>query len=107
MRTLLEIIDSAKDGQMPSHEECYYAMLALSALHYFDHHALSELDKDHRQAWWINLQINESFGRFKNALDKSPKDWIGWNEDPANPEYQKRRNIGKKLVNKVLGESSI
>lgn len=107
MRTLFEIIDSAKDGHMPTHDECYYAMLALSALHYFDHHALSELDKDHRQAWWINLQINESFGRFKNALAKSPKDWVGWDEDPANPEYQKRRNIGKKLVDRVLGESSI
>lgn len=65
MRKLVEIIESAKDGQMPTHEECYYAMLALSALHYFDHHALSELDEKHREAWWINLQINESFGRFK------------------------------------------
>lgn len=107
MRTLLEIIDSAKSGQMPSHEECYYAMLALSALHYFDHHVLSELDEKHRQAWWINLQINESFGRFKNALDKSPKDWIGWNNDPANPEYQKQRKIGKKILDKVLGGSGI
>jgi len=103
MRTLLEIIDSAKSGQMPTHEECYYAMLALSALHYFDHRALLGLvDEKHSQKWWIELQSDESFKRFKVALDKSPKDWIGWEEDPANPEYQQRRNIGIKLFDKAL-----
>ena len=104
MKTLFEIIDSAKDGKMPTLEECYYAMLALSALHFFDHRILQGLDKPkHQKEWWIKLQAEESFKRFKVALDKSPKDYVGWENDPANPDYQKRRNIGRKIMDKVIG----
>jgi len=66
MRTLSEIIDAAKDGSetlnrrkdssrsrsgvknlesflsaRPTHEECLYAVLAYSALHYFDNSAIA------------------------------------------------------------------
>jgi hypothetical protein len=103
MRTLFEIIESAKDGNMPTHEECYWAMLGLSALHYFDHSNLRTLCfKETINPIIKKLKAEESFKRFQLALNKSPKDWVGWNNDPANPEYQKMRAVGTKLLNKVL-----
>lgn len=32
MRTLGEIVNAANDGQVPSHEECFWALLALDRL---------------------------------------------------------------------------
>jgi hypothetical protein len=102
MRTLFEIVDGAKDGNMPTHEECYWAMLALSALHYFDHSNLRTLCFKETTNPIINkLKAEESFKRFQAALNKSPKEWVGWNNDPANLEYQRMRKIGANILNKV------
>lgn len=101
MRTLGEIIESAKKGNKPSWDECYWAMLALDALHNFDSRALRNLAyKEKNPPNFSKLQADESFRRCKAALAKSPKDWVGRNNDPANPEYQKRRNIALKLFDK-------
>lgn len=37
MRTLFEIVEGARDGQKPTHDECYFAMLALGYLLGMDH----------------------------------------------------------------------
>ena len=102
MRTLSEIIDSAKDGNKPSHDECYWAMLALSALHHFDHRALMELpDKTNAQlAFRLNWEREETFRRSKAAYAKSPQEYVGWNNDPANPEYQRERQVALRLFKK-------
>ena len=103
MRTLLEIIESAKDGEMPTHEECYWAMLALDALLYFDHHDMQNLTQ--RPQNILNnpqFYVEEQFKRHKTAFSKSPKDWVGPNNDPANPAYQSFRNVGKKLIDKFV-----
>ena len=101
MRTLFEIIDGAKSGEMPTHEECYWAMLALDALHTFDSMALIRLAEGPREFMTPEWEHAESFRRIKLALSKSPKEWVGENNDPANPEYQRRRKIGLKIFEKV------
>ncbi len=105
MRTLYEIIESAKDGQKPTHEECYWAMLALSSLHFFDHHHIMQTvehpnwvtDDFGRKMW-----ADESLNCFKRALEKSPEEWVGVENDPSNPDYQEFRRSGKKLLDKIL-----
>lgn len=106
MRTLLEIIEDAKDGNMPSHEECYYAMLVYSWMFNFEHRELQELlnSETEIKPFIKKLKADNSFDMFKNALNKSPKDYIG-NDDPANPEYQRMRKLGNKLFDKILKES--
>ncbi len=103
MRTLFEIIDSAKSGQKPAYEECYWAMLALVALHTFDSMSLSRL-VEHPNSKFITpkSEFEESWRRAKTALNKSPKEWVGPNNDPANPDYQKMRNIGLKIIDKLI-----
>lgn len=107
MRTLGEIITSAKDGHKPSHDECYWAMLALSALHHFDHHALLELVDNGQKSWdsplvGVDARTERSFERFKSALDVAPDEYMGWDYAPSNPEYQKQRRIALKIADMAI-----
>lgn len=94
MRTLAEIVEGAKDGDKPTPEECYWAMLALDALRTFDHMALMELSWNAQKAaspFGLKLQAEESFSRTRRAFAVSPQDYLGPSHDPANPEYQRMR----------------
>lgn len=106
MRSLYEIITDAKDGNMPTHEECYYAMLAYDAMFYFDHKNLLETLLAEKQSpdFIRKLRADNSHKMYSGAMGKSPKEWLGWNNDPANPEYQKMRRAGEKLLNKVIAQ---
>jgi hypothetical protein len=53
-----------------------------------------------------DIMRNESFNRYKSALQKSPKDYVGWNNDPMNPEYQKLRQAESKLFDKLFEKVS-
>lgn len=89
MRTLGEIIESAKDGQMPTHEECYWAIL-------------SDLANRPNKIFGPEWYWKESFNRRKRAYEKDPKTYVGPNNDPANPDYQKRREIALKICDKAM-----
>lgn len=103
MKKLIDIVESAKDGKMPTHEECYWAMLALSHLHYFestDIRSISSNKDDVR----TKMIADEAFRRRKIAFDQSPKSWVGWSNDPSNPDYQKMRATAFKVFEKATGE---
>jgi len=95
MKKLIEIVESAKDGKMPTHEECYWAMLALSHLHYFETTDLRSVAAN-KEDVRTKMITEEAFRRRKIAMDKSPKDWVGWSHDPSNPEYQKMRATARR-----------
>lgn len=103
MRTLFEIIEAAKSGKKPTYDECYWAMLALDSLGSFDRMSLRKLATP-GNVTSAKFEWSESFRRIKRALDRDPKKWMGPNNDPSKPEYQKRRNMFKKLVDKVIGD---
>lgn len=105
MRTLYEIIDSAKAGEMPTHEECYWAMLVFHFLENMDNIDLVRLSsrehKSDKPVLGVTWFAEESCRRVKTALEKDPKEFIGWNNDPANPEVQERRKRALKIFNKI------
>lgn len=104
MRTLAEIVEDVKDGKKPDCEELRYALLAYSALCFFDREALKKNTKDTHD-FIFKMRQEDSLTRFHLALNKSPKDFVGWNHDPDNPEYLKFRKMGENLLNKVVKES--
>src|SRR4051794_29298099 len=104
MRTLFEIVDGAKDGNRPSPEECYFAMLALSALLAMDHHDLRDVCSDPRPLK-CRLLMDGSFRRCKAALDADPQKWLG-DQVPGNPEYDRFRAAGKRLLGRLEGGQS-
>jgi hypothetical protein len=103
MRKLIDIIEDVKDGGKPDYEELRYSVIALDALLFFDHKNLLEITKDTKEIF-LKLRQEESFRRFKMALDKPPKDFVGWNNDPDNPGYQKRRKLHFKVFNEVMAK---
>lgn len=107
MRTLYEIIEDVKDNKKPDYEEIRYALLVYNFLFNMDHRNLrEELLKEERPAKFIReLKAQNSFDMAKNALNKSPKDYIG-SDDPENLEYQKFRKMGNKLLDKFMNKEN-
>mgnify|MGYP001589394393 CR=1 FL=1 len=101
MRTLFDIIEAAKIGEPTTHEECLYALLAYSSLAQFDSLALRQLAFKQSQFRTPAQQAEESFKRWKKALAKSPKDWLGQSNDPANDECRTRVKMARQLFAKV------
>ncbi len=107
MRTLFEIVEGAKDGNKPTHDECYYAMLALSALYHFDHMDLRnirEAAEGNKPSLVMRAKMcaDGSFGRSKKAHATDPQQWLG-KEVPENPDYQRMRAIAFKVAEKATG----
>lgn len=104
MRTLCEIIEDVKDNKKPDYEELRYALLVLDFMFNMAHNNLiKELSSEKRSQDFVReIKAQNSFDMAKNALNKSPKDYLGWNNDPENPEYQKRRKISNKIFANFL-----
>jgi hypothetical protein len=113
MRTLFEIVEATKAGERPDYEELRYAVCALDALTTFDGMTIMRLAEAEEKGQKAILtrsakfQNEERFRRLKVALSKSPKEWVGWNNDPDNPEYQERRRIALRVFERAVAEQRI
>lgn len=99
MRTLFDIVEGAKDGIKPSHDECYYAMLALDALLHFDHQDLRRLAYNETKVP-VTILASGSFDRLKRALGCSPLAWLG-TQVPGNRDYDRMRRAAFAILKKV------
>ena len=100
MRTLYEIIEDVKTNRKPDYEELRYALLASDSLSTL---ALMDLRKvlfNNPSPMIIEMMKNDM--KYSKALNKSPKEWLGWSNDPENPEYQLFHKMGLKLVDKAI-----
>lgn len=108
MKTLGDIIDAVRDGERPDYEDLRYAICATSALMTFDRNALSNLaiaeteGKKPVLIYSAVFQHAENFNRVKRALSKPPKEYIGWGNDPENPDFLARRAQSIRLVEAVI-----
>lgn len=103
MRTLFEIIEAAKVGEPTTHEECLYALLAYAGLAYFDKEAVRKLAFEPSKFRTPRHESYESQRRWKAALAKSPRDWLGPGNDPANEDVRERVRLARRLFEKVKG----
>lgn len=111
MRTLYEIVEDVKDNKKPDYEEIRYALLVYTYLFNKEHrHYRDALLKINSTPAHITtsehireLKAQNSFDMYKTALNTPPKEYLGWNNDPENPDYQKFREIGNKIIDNVLG----
>ena len=107
MRVLGKIVEDVMSGGKPLYEELRYAVVAYQALCTFDTSALMKLAEAEREKKLPFLtrsavfQFEEHFNRMKCALAKSPKEWVGWNNDPDNPEVQRRRRVAFAVYEKA------
>lgn len=101
MRNLIEIIEDCKLNKKPSIDELRYSVIALTSLMNMATSTLRKLYKEDMNAL-EKMCLENIYNAYSTALNKSPKEWLGWNNDPENPEYQKFHAWGKKLVDKAL-----
>lgn len=97
VRNLIDIVEDVKDGNRPDYEELRYALLVYVSMFNIEHRQLREV------LMREGAQPKNSFDMYKSALNKSPKEWLGWANDPENPDYQKLRKAGNKVIDKVAG----
>ena len=102
LKTLSEIIHECKDGKKPDVDDARLAICALDALSTFDGMSIMRMSDGAPRGI---VEYDEHFRRWKEALAKSPNDWLGPNNNPDNPECQRRRRVSFKLFNKVLSET--
>jgi hypothetical protein len=101
MRKLADIIEDCKLNKRPEYDELRYAVIALTSLMNMSSGKLMRFYKEDTKPI-DKLLIDNFYNAYHTALNKSPKDWLGWNNDPENPEYQRFHAIGSKLVDKAL-----
>ena len=97
MKTLGEITDQAMEGVMPTHEECYYGMLAYRILSILDHRNFLKIliEAIERHLDIKKLMAKDSYKRYSAALDKPPKEWLGENNDPMTDVFKQGYEVSK------------
>lgn len=101
MKNLSEIIEMCKLNQKPEYEELFYAVLSLTSVANMLSMNFRNIEPDTKE-FILNMKKDNMHTLYRNALNKSPKEFMGWNNDPENPEYQKFHAIGNNIVEKAL-----
>lgn len=114
MRTLFDIIQDVQNGGMPKYDELRYAVCALDALNIFHSLALHDLAAlEQRQdlkepMHSAEFHFHNCFIRTKEAFNLSPKEWLGWQNDPANQAYlDRRKTVNPSLVSVLSSGQSL
>lgn len=104
MKTLDEIIEELKTNGKPEYEDLRYSVLVLVGMLNMDHINLRNVLMSEKELSPLvkKLKAENSFSMYKTALNKPPKEYLGWNNDPENPEYQKFHALGLKILDKVM-----
>ncbi|CAD5377405.1 hypothetical protein OF001_U20332 [Pseudomonas sp. OF001] len=100
MRTLAEIVEDVQGGGTPDEEELRYAVSVLGSLVHAGGSALlrvAELNPTDPVQ-----EFSDHVARIGAAWRSQPKQWLGWDSDPANPEYQERRRAATEHARRTL-----
>jgi len=113
-KTLDQIIDDVQDNKKVSNEDLRYSILVLNSLLNLSSQSLRELHRGEilvkegkKKKIIIHDPIyhsEENFRRSKQAMSMNPRDYLGWDNLPENPEYRKRIKTGRKLIDKIYKE---
>lgn len=112
MKTIGEIIESAKNGERPEYDDLRLAVCALDYLMTFDRNAiwkLAEAEAEGKKPFLVSSalwQRDENFSRIKRAMGKTPKEYLGTTYNPDDPEVQTRRKAAIALWDRALAKAS-
>ena len=104
-RTLFEIIEDCKTNGRPEYEELRYAVLVMTGVLNLVNSELTKLYVTGEMPSELVRKLKTNGGicaMYGNALRKPPKEYLGWDSDPENQDYQCFHALGNKLVDKAL-----
>lgn len=102
MQKLSEIIEKCKLDKPVDNEDLQYAVIVLTTIANMGAAAVNHLYSKDNMSFADKLRSENFHKAYGGALNKTPKEWLGWNNDPKNPEYQKFHAWGSKLVEKAI-----
>jgi len=104
MRNLADIIEDCKTNGKPDYEELRYSVLVMTGVLNLVNNELVKLYVEGKIPNELirKMKLDGICSMYGKALNKSPKEYLGWNNDPKNPDYQRFHKIGMKLVDKAL-----
>ncbi len=109
--TLFEIIEAVKSGNGAAvdRRELEHALVAMEALCTFSGRALMQLHKDATEngpalKMRAEREYLEDFRRVKTALGRCPTEWLGPDNVPESPEYQRRRAAALRLFDRLIAQ---
>lgn len=105
MRNLADIIEDCKLNNKPDYEELRYSVLIMTGILNLVNSELVKMYVEGNMPSEFIRKMKLEGGTctmYHKALNKSPKEYLGWDNDPENPEYQKFHTMGNKLVEKAL-----
>lgn len=105
MRNLSDIVEDCKTNVRPDYEELRYSVLVMTGMLNLVNGELTRLYDEGKMPSELIRKMKLDGGictMYGKALNKSPKEYLGWNNDPENPEYQRFHAMGSKLVEKAL-----
>jgi hypothetical protein len=109
-RMICSIVADAKDGKIPSHEECFWTMLALSSMFHFarrDLESIAEaMDKGKNLERVCEMHLSGTNGvreTYYKWMRSTPKKWLGDSGNPFSEESKKWRDMGRKIIKNATG----
>jgi hypothetical protein len=109
MRTINQIISDAAEGKIPSHEECYYTLLALRSKLHFYHRDLMAITEAHEKGkakgFSITLRANNQESVMEDRMKFSkltPLEFLGNSGNPFTEENKMWRDMADKIYEKAL-----
>ena len=109
MRNLEDIIIDLKDGKTVDYEEARIGLLVVNDLLFFaEGDVRNLLNGGTISQNFVKGEYDNQAGRFSKrhiaALKKSPEEFLG-NHHPDNPQQKRFREIGDKILDKVIREA--
>lgn len=102
MRTLYEIVEAVKDGELPEYDEIRYALLATDfLLTDLDQFVLMSLYGKGKLDGWDKKRYEMKYEQRRKALNIDPKTYVG-SFDPDAPGRQQERAMFKRIFDKVV-----
>ena len=110
MRKIEDILIDASEGNIPSHEECYYTLLALRAKLHFLYSDLQKIAEayEKQNVKLLKLNIHLRAGSEEKVIAdrmafkrQDPLTWLGESGIPFSPENKRWRNMADVILKKV------
>jgi hypothetical protein len=109
MRKINEIVSDAAQGNIPSHEECYYALLALRSKLHFYHRDLMVIAEAYENKKVTGISVGLRAGSrdkvIKDRIDFSnltPLEFLGESGNPFTEENKMWRDMADKIYDKAM-----
>lgn len=100
MRTLGEIWEAAQAGEMPTHQECYFAMLVHGHLQLMASRDLRNLAHEGTPVP-LKVLAQMDFDRVKKSWSLPPDEYLGDAHTPGTNEHSARRQLAEGVARAV------